>query len=134
MNEEEKNGPRTARVLYIPAKGDWEFRDEPLDEDGGIPLDTLQKAVGGLIDHTDVCRPSGDTAGMRRLDMWVNDEGKLLCQPLNCAATRISYAARFYGDFIVGDVIVCAHDGDGRSVGLSESEENILRSELPDHE
>ena len=35
-----------------------------------------------------------------------------------------------HGDVIVGDTFVCAHDGEGRSVGLSDAQELALRRRL----
>ena len=112
----------SARVLKIAHTGQYEFCDVELDEDGGIPLQTLQDAVGGLIEHVDV--PVGDA-----LDMWINEEGKLNGLKLNDVATRLSGIWK-WGDFVVGDVIVCAHTPEGDSVGLSPDNEAILRKEL----
>ena len=61
-------------------------------------LEELQKAVGGYIEivHID-----------KDFDMVVNEEGKLLCLPINETATRLYRRVRYTDDLIVGDVLIC---------------------------
>ena len=108
-----------AKVLKIPARGDWKFDEVELEGDGGILLKTLQDAVGGWIERWSF---SG-------FDMFINEEGKLRQLPFNPVATRVS-GILAHGDCIVGNAIVCAHDAEGKTVGLSDVQELELRRML----
>ena len=112
-----------ARVLKIPARGEWSFAEVDVDADGILPLETLQGAVGGWIE----CWWLGD-AGFPDLDLVINEEGKLDGLSFNVVATRLSgIFAR--GDCIVGDAVVCRH-GDANSIGLTDKDELELRRRL----
>ncbi len=112
-----------AKVLKIPARGEWAFAEVDADADGVLPLEALQGAVGGWIE----CWWLGD-AGFRDLDLFINEEGKLDGLSFNVVATRLSgIFAR--GDCIVGDAVVCRH-GDADSVGLTDKDELELRRRL----
>jgi len=86
-----------AKVLKIPARGDWEFAE--VETDG--------------------------------LDLFLNEEGKLNGLSYNPKATILAEIL-FHNDCIVGDTFVCAHDGEGRSVGISDAQELALRRRLSD--
>ena len=112
-----------AKVLKIPARGEWSFAEVDADEDGVLPLDALQGSVGGWIE----CVWLGE-AGFPDLDMFVNEEGKLHGLSFNVVASALSgIFAR--GDCIVGDVAVCRH-GDANSIGLTDEDELALRRRL----
>ena len=112
-----------AKVLKIPARGEWSFAEVDVDADGILPLETLQGAVGGWIE----CWWLGD-AGFPDLDLVINEEGKLDGLSFNVVATRLSgIFAR--GDCIVGDTVVCRH-GDANSIGLTDKDELELRRRL----
>ena len=108
-----------AKVLKIPARGEWSFDEVELEGDGGIPLKTLQDAVGGWIERW----------GFAIFDMFIHEEGKLRQLPFNPTATRVS-GILAHGDCIVGNAIVCAHDREGKPVGLSDGQELELRRML----
>ena len=112
-----------AKVLKIPARGEWSFAEVDADADGVLQLEALQGAVGGWIE----CWWLGD-AGFPDLDMFVNEEGKLHGLSFNVAASALSgIFAR--GDCIVGDAVVCRH-GDANSIGLTDKDELELRRRL----
>ena len=112
-----------AKVLKIPARGEWSFAEVDTEADGIITLDALQGAVGGWIE----CWWLGD-AGFPDLDLVINEEGKLDGLSFNVVATRLSgIFAR--GDCIVGDAVVCRH-GDANSIGLTDKDELELRRRL----
>ena len=112
-----------AKVLKIPARGEWSFAEVDADADGIITLDALQGAVGGWIE----CWWLGE-AEFPDLDMFINEEGKLNGLSFNMVATRLSgIFAR--GDCIVGDTVVCRH-GDANSIGLTDKDELELRRRL----
>ena len=112
-----------AKILKIPARGEWSFTEVDADADGVLPLEALQGAVGGWIE----CRWLGD-AGFPDLDLFLNEEGKLDGLSFNVVATRLSgIFAR--GDCIVGDTVVCRH-GDANSIGLTDKDELELRRRL----
>ena len=112
-----------AKVLKIPARGEWAFAEVDADADGVLPLEALQGAVGGWIE----CWWLGD-AGFPDLDLVINEEGKLDGLSFNVVATRLSgIFAR--GDCIVGDAVVCRH-GDANSIGLTDKDELERRRRL----
>ena len=112
-----------AKVLKIPARGEWSFAEAETDADGVLTLEAMQTAVGGWIE----CWWLGE-AGFPDLDMFLNEEGKLKGLSLNVVATALSgIIAR--GDCIVGDAMVCRH-GDANSVALTDGDELALRRRL----
>lgn len=81
-------------------------------------LKFLQGAVGGLIECVSV---KIDNA---IVDMWVNEEGRLLHLPINKLATQI-HELRVGSDnaYILGDVILTGGcDSEGRTLPLSVEE------------
>lgn len=98
-----------------------------LDPDGRGAVLTLARDGDGVVGEAlravlgcewfDVVRVS------ERLDMWIDDEGLTVGDPvMNEAATRI---ARFYAlvwQPYVGRVVFASHDGNGATVGLSEDQ------------
>lgn len=106
-----------AKVIRIRTKIDkLELDEVDVPESGEIQLETLQEAVGGLVQRVAIDRP-----GCQGLDMWLNEEGKINRLPLNVLATWVSAICK-YGDFIVGDALICAHDGEGASAGLTDAQ------------
>ena len=81
-------------------------------------LETLQDAVGGLIQAVDLTTS---------LTMWCNEEGKLIGLPVNPVATAMW--TRYFGetDVIVGNVVFtggCDEDGNTTSI-LQEDADKI---------
>ena len=112
-----------AKVLKIPASGGREFIEVEM-ADGEVPLKFLQDSVGGWIECVGLFG-----TGMPELDIYLNEEGKLMGLPPNIVATRLSGIDR-HGDLIVGDAVVCARSGQGKTKGLSASQETALRKLL----
>ena len=115
-----------AKVLKIPARGGWAFAEVETEENGNIPLKTMQSMVGGWIERWEL-----HGGGIEGLDLFLNEEGKLKGLSYNPKATLLT-AILMHGDVSVGDTFVCAHDGEGRSVGLSDAQELALRRRLND--
>ena len=115
-----------AKILKIPARGDWEFVEVETEADGNLPLETMQSMVGGDIERWCL---SGN--GLDGLDLFLDEEGKLKERSYNPIATILAEIL-FHNDVIVGDTFVCAHDGEGRSVGISDAQELALRRRLSD--
>ena len=113
-----------AKVLKIPARGDWEFAEVETEADGNIPLEAMQSMVGGWVERWEL-----HGHGLEGLDLFLNEEGKLNGLSYNPKATLLT-AILMHGDVIVGDTFVCAHDGEGRSVGLSDAQELALSRRL----
>ena len=113
-----------AKVLKIPARGEWKFEEVDADEDGVLSVETLQDGVGGWFE----CWWLGEV-GFPRLDMYLNEEGKLDGLSFNVVATRLS-GILVHDDCIVGDVVVCAHNDESQSVGLTDADELALRRRL----
>ena len=115
-----------AKILKIPARGDWEFVEVETDADGNLPLETMQSMVGGDIERWCL---SGN--GLDDLDLFLDEEGKLKERAYNPKSTILAEIL-FHNDVIVGDTFVCTHDEDGNSVGLSDAQELALRRRLSD--
>ena len=113
-----------AKVLKIPARGDWEFAEVETESDGNIPLEAMKAIVGGWVERWELHGHALDG-----LDLFLNEEGKLNGLSYNPKATVLAEIL-FHNDVIVGDTFVCAHDGEGRSVGLSDAQELALRRRL----
>ena len=113
-----------AKILKIPARGEWAFAEVETDKDGVLPVEALQDAVGGWFE----CWQLGEV-GFPRLNMFLNEEGKLDGLSFNVVATRLS-GIFVHDDCIVGDVVVCAHNDESQSVGLSDKDELSLRRRL----
>lgn len=84
-------------ITRIPALGDPESMRV---ESASIPLDLLQRCVGGYIEVVPPARLSHQFPDVR---MVVNEEGKLRHLPLNILAT---YLFGNRSDVIVGDVVL----------------------------
>ena len=115
-----------AKILKIPARGDWEFVEVETETDGNLPLETMQSMVGGDIERWCL---SGN--GLDGLDLFLDEEGKLKERSYNPIATILAEIL-CHNDVIVGDTFVCADDGECNSVGLSEAQELALRCRLND--
>ena len=113
-----------AKILKIPARGDWEFVEVETDADGNLTLETMQSMVGGDIERWCL---SGN--GLDGLDLFLDEEGKIKNLSYNPKATVLSQIL-IYGDCIVGDAFVCTSDDDGNSVGISDEQELALRRRL----
>ena len=113
-----------AKILKIPARGEWEFTEVDADADGHIPLETMQTLVGGFIERWCLQRH-----GLDGLDLFLDEEGKLKRLSYNPKATVLSQIL-IHGDCIVGDAFVCTSDDDGNSVGISDAQELALRRRL----
>lgn len=76
----------------------------------GKSYEMLKSAVGGWIECVSLDKD---------LDMWVNEEGKLLGLPVNEIATHCWESVYGRTDIIVGDVIFTGGvDEDGETLGL----------------
>ena len=113
-----------AKALKITTDGACTFVDVETDENGHIGLTSLQAAVKGDIEHTEIFHPDFMD---RDLDVWVNDEGKLIRLPYNEKATLISHLDK-YGDYICGDALITSHDDEGNTIGLDDEAIAALRS------
>ena len=85
----------------------------PRVEDIELDLAEMQDIVGGYIE----CLSITD-----RVDMWLNEEGKLIGLPLNML---ISHKGELV-DTIQGDVFFASHDGEGETVSLTEEDERVV--------
>ena len=115
-----------AKILKIPTMGDWEFVEVETEADGNLPLETMQSMVDGWLERWEL-----HGSGLDGLDLFLNEEGKLNGLSYNPKATILAEIL-FHNDCIVGDTFVCAHDGEGRSVGISDAQELALRRRLSD--
>jgi hypothetical protein len=87
---------------------------EVVEFEKGESYDVLSKAVGGYIE----CVRLADN-----LDMWVNEEGKLVGLPVNEYGTLFYQEIHGATDIICGDVIFTGGaDDEGETLGLSDDE------------
>lgn len=115
-----------AKILKIPARGDWSFTEIDNDAEGHIPLETMQSLVDGWIERWPLNGP-----GFDGLDLIINEEGKIKMLSYNPNATILSEIL-FHNDCIVGDAFVCGNDENLFSVGLTDKQELALRRRLAD--
>lgn len=93
-------------VLKISKHGD--IRREAFKPDAS--LEQLQRAVDGLIERVEI--PAFIRWGLK-CDCYVDEEGLLKDAPvLNIAVSEMACRA------IVGDAVLCMHDGKGESHGI----------------
>jgi hypothetical protein len=86
--------------------------DEP------ITLAALQAAVGGYIEAVDL--PQGIT-------MWVNEEGKLVDEPIVNVVATVLAQARIPGDLVCGNVAFTGGpDAEGDTLPLTDAQTTIL--------
>ena len=64
-----------AKVLKIPARGEWSFDEVETDAEGGIPLKVMQSLVGGYIETVTL---ADDVV------ILCDEEGRLKDLPDNC--------------------------------------------------
>ncbi|MGP4994609.1 DUF3846 domain-containing protein [Glutamicibacter ardleyensis] len=63
------------------------------------------------------------------IDLVIDGEGKLTGQERNTPATMLAVLLGFVflpGDYIAGDVVFVADDGEGGTVGLSEEQRKLI--------
>jgi len=77
-----------------------------------VDYDLLSSSVNGLVELVSIDRD---------VDMWLNEEGKLLNLPTNIIATILWNKVFNNPDIIKGDIIITGGADDmGNSVGLSD--------------
>ena len=105
------------RAVIIPADEGIPVRIE----DAEIDLEFLQRTVGGYVERVALDAVGG---GGGLLSIYLNEDGKMMRQPLNPRATALAskYLAIRRGDYMVGDVVIVgAPDEDGMDTGLDEA-------------
>lgn len=108
------------RALIITATG--EKIETDLDPNS---YEVLSGAVGGLIECVQL-NP--------KLNLWVNEEGKLTGLPYNSVATRLWEAVFGFGTgVIVGDAILTGGtDSEGDTLGLDETTLKLIDKLTPE--
>lgn len=99
------------KVVIIPAEGEPYIQDINGET---VDYDTLSEGVGGWI----------ECVGLdRNLDLWVNEEGKLIGLPFNPLATLLW--EKYFGntDIIMGDAVITAgSDDEGETLAFEEED------------
>jgi len=92
-----------------------EYDEYPrIEEVDAITLEYMQEVVGGYIEHLSLT----DT-----IDMWFNEEGKLIPLPTNIFMVDGVKVI----DTIQGNILFTSCDDDGNTIGLDERDiENII--------
>lgn len=108
-------------TVLVKKASDMEFIKAELTGESTYKI--LNKAVGGYIEHI----------GFRNgIDLWLNEEGKLLSLPFNTAL--IGADGKIF-DIVVGDIVITSSDEEGNTVSLTEEQieyfnENILDTKM----
>jgi hypothetical protein len=61
----------------------------------------------------------------RKIDLFINEEGKLNSLAYNPRATRLTNLA-LWGDAIVGPAVLCKSDEEGNNLPLTEEDKEFL--------
>lgn len=86
----------------------------------GSSYQMLRDAVDGYIECVAI---------QEGIDLWLNEEGKLIGLQPNLVATKLYRNAYPTNDFIVGDVVITGGaDEEGETLGLSETHLMTLQS------
>ena len=112
-------------VCVIPEDGVIRFDLVNLDENGNVPLEALQKRVGGWVELIYCGAYVSQEMVDRKIDIFINEEGKLNSLAYNPRATRLTNLA-LWGDAIVGPAVLCKSDDEGNSIPLSEDDKEFL--------
>lgn len=112
-------------VCVIPEDGVIRFDLVNLDEDGHIPLEALQKRVGGWIELIYCGSYVSQEMVDRNIDIFINEEGKLNALASNPRATSLTNLP-LWGDAIVGPAVLCKSDEEGNSLPLTEEDKEFL--------
>ena len=87
----------------------------------GNSYDLLRDTVGGLIQ----CVTLTDKGSV---DMWLNEEGKVIGLPQNPIATALWDDLYPDTDFMVGDIILTQSDDEGETIGLTDEQIQFFMS------
>ena len=86
----------------------------------GNSYDMIRESVNGWIECVRL---------NKGIDMWVNEEGKMLDLAYNPTATAIYWTNfGFMSDVIMGDVIFTSCDDEGETTSLTMEQVNYLKS------
>lgn len=81
----------------------------------------INRIVGGYFESIVLRTEHGD------IDMWLNEEGKILGLPINGYATELFHMFFSNRDVIVGDVLLTGGvDRDGNTIGLTQEQVNAF--------
>ena len=104
-----------AKGLFIGVDGTIETREFTVGES----YEVIRNAVNGWIE----CAVVGG-----EIDLWLNEEGKLIGLEPNPIATALFWDKYGFGtDIIVGDVFLTAHNDEGETIGLTDSQVTFLK-------
>jgi len=96
------------KIMYISVDNSVEVKE--IEE---IEYDTLYEGVNGLVELVSLNRD---------IDMWVNEEGKVIGLEPNLFATLIWKKVFPNPDVIMGNVVITGGaDSEGNTVGLSDA-------------
>lgn len=119
-------------VCVIPEDGAIHFDLVNLDENGNVPLEALQKRVGGWVELIYSGAYVSQEMVDRNIDIFINEEGnfineegKLNALAYNPRATALTRLL-LWGDAIVGPAVLCKSDDEGNSIPLSEDDKEFL--------
>jgi hypothetical protein len=100
--------------LYIKTDGTIEWKEFEI----GNSYQLLRDSVDGYIECANV---------QHNIDIWLNEEGKLLGLEPNKTATLLFWQRWGTGsDIIVGDVFLASNDSEGETIGLDAEQLEYL--------
>lgn len=106
-------------ILVLKEDGLFEKLDV---KDNNVDCHTLQKIVGGYIEHV----TWNEELLKRNIDMWVNEEGKLLDMKPNVVFTDDGTLV----EVICGPVAFTRFDSAGNSLPLNDDDIDCIKHEL----
>ena len=117
------NQKRTGVELMAKAiKLTTDLEVKVIDFNVGDSYNMLSESVGGYVE----CVSLTPT-----IDMWINEEGKLLGLEPNIIATELLWeTSRVMDDIIVGNVVFASNDEEGETTGLSNNDIRYLNGFL----
>mgnify|MGYP006281245417 CR=1 FL=1 len=102
------------KALLIKTDGSREV----LEFEVGDSYDLLSSSVGGLIECV--------TLDSKSVDMWVNEEGKYICEYQNPIGTAL-YDDEFDAhDYIMGDIVLARSNDEGETIGLTDEQLDLF--------
>jgi hypothetical protein len=105
------------RAVIITTDGDKSI----VEFEKGNSYNLLRDTVGGLIQ----CVTLTDKWGV---DMWLNEEGKVVSLPQNPIATALWDDLYPGTDFMVGNIILTQSDDEGETIGLTDEQIQFFMS------
>lgn len=104
---------------YLVLENDAKFRTVEMEHD--ISLEQMQEIVGGLIEPVYI-----QLFAERNIDIWVNEEGKILNLQPSCFVTNGKETV----DILVGNILFTKSDNDGGTTPLTNDDIQFIQDNM----